>query len=340
MSWYIDQGPHSDIYISSRVRLARNLATFPFPQRMTQQQAGQLATTVTEAFFAAGSTHKKDYLLLDLASMSQEDCLALAEKRLISEKMAAGGKCQHAIISQDESISIMVNEEDHIRIQSMQPGLRLEEAYAAAVKVALSLEQNLPLAYNEKYGYLTACPTNTGTGMRASVMAHLPGLVMADMIKDTINGLVKLGFTVRGYYGEHSKASGNLFQISNQLTLGIAEDDLINDLGRMLMQLLEQEKASRQELLWQKPLELEDKVMRAHGILQSARLISNEEAIALLSDLRLGQALGLIQGLEKTVINRLYSAIGPASIQKAHGQLMTAQERDCSRAGIIRQLLD
>lgn len=339
MIWYIDQGPQSDVFISSRVRLARNLADFPFPQRMSTQQALQAAETITEAFFAGSAEHKAKFLLLDLATLSQEDCKALAEKRLISEEMADNAKHQRAIISQDESVSIMINEEDHIRIQSMQAGLELEKAYAAAVEAAVILEQKLPLAYNDEYGYLTACPTNTGTGMRASVMAHLPGLIMTEKIRDTINGLVKLGFTVRGHYGEHSKAHGNLFQVSNQLTLGIAEDDLINDLGRMLGQLSEQERGARQELYRQRPLALEDKVMRAYGILQSARLISNEEAIALLSDLRLGQALGILQEVKQTVINRLYSAIGPASIQKAHGQAMSATERDCSRAGIIRQLL-
>ena len=199
MIWYIDQGPLSDVVISSRVRLARNLADYPFPQRLTDRQAAEAAQTVTDAFLTGAPEGQKQFLLLDLATLSQEDCQALAEKRLISEEMAASGQCQRAIISQDESVSIMVNEEDHIRIQSMQAGLDLEKAYEAAFAVAVILENNLALAYNDEYGYLTACPTNTGTGMRASVMAHLPGLVMADRIKDTINGLVKLGFTVRVY---------------------------------------------------------------------------------------------------------------------------------------------
>jgi protein arginine kinase len=171
-------------------------------------------------------------------------------------------------------------------------------------------------------------------------MAHLPALTMTGKIKNTIDGLIKLGFTVRGHYGEHSKSQGNLFQISNQLTLGISEEDLINDLKRMLQQLIEQERDIRREVYRRQPIVLEDKIMRAFGVLKSARLISNEEAAGLLSDLRLGLALGLLSGLQETDINRLYAAIGPASIQKAHGQAMSSEERDQARAKVIRGLLE
>jgi len=339
MTWYIDQGPESDVIVSSRVRLARNLNQYPFPHRMDSQQARQAADEIVQAFYLDDATRKKQYLMVDLETLSDEDRLALAEKRLISEDLAGNGKNHRAIISRDESVSIMINEEDHIRIQSMQAGLNLEQAYEASARAATILEQKLPLAYSEKYGYLTACPTNTGTGMRASVMAHLPGLAMAGKIKDTVDSLTKLGFTVRGHYGEHSKAQGNLFQISNQLTLGISEDDLINDLKRMLLQLIEQERQVRRELYRRQPLALEDKVMRAYGLLRSARLISNEESTGLLSDLRLGLSLGLLRALSETDINRLYASIGPASIQKAHGQAMSPEERDSARAAVIRNLL-
>ena len=339
MTWYIDQGPESDVIISSRVRLARNLSSYPFPHRMDSQQAHQAADEIVQAFYMDDAERKKQYLMVDLETLNAEDRLALAEKRLISEDLASSGRHHRAIISRDESISIMINEEDHIRIQSMQAGLNLEQAYAFAARAAMILEQSLPLAYSDKYGFLTACPTNTGTGMRASVMAHLPGLAMAGKIKDTVDGLIKLGFTVRGHYGEHSKSQGNLFQISNQLTLGISEDDLINDLKRMLLQLIEQERKIRRELYRRQPLALEDRVMRAYGLLKSARLISNEESAGLLSDLRLGLSLGLLRELHEADINRLYAAIGPASIQKAHGQAMSPEERDSARAAIIRNLL-
>jgi protein arginine kinase len=339
MTWYLDQGPESDVIISSRVRLARNLARYPFPHRMDSQQARLAADEVVQAFYLGDEERRRHYLMVDLETLSDEDIQALAEKRLISDDLARHGLQHRALISRDESISIMINEEDHIRIQSMQAGLNLETAYEAAAQTAMILEQSLSLAYSERYGFLTACPTNTGTGMRASVMAHLPGLVMAGRIKAAIDSLAKLGFAVRGHQGEHSKSQGNLFQISNQLTLGISEDDLINDLKRMLQQLIEQERKARHELYRLQPLALEDRIMRARGILGHARLITTEEAAALLSDLRLGLSLGLLPDLSERDINRILAAIGPASIQKARGSVLAAEERDSARAAVIRDML-
>ena len=342
MAWYIDQGPDSDVMISSRVRLARNLEQYAFPHRMDAQTARQAADEIVKAFFQDDAERKRHYLLVDLDSLSFEDRLALAEKRLISEDLAKAGdgSFHRAMISRDESVSIMINEEDHIRIQSMQAGLNLEQAYDAAKQVAAILERELPVASHDKYGYLPACPTNTGTGMRASVMAHLPGLAMAGRIKDTVDGLIKLGFAVRGHYGEHSKSQGNLFQISNQLTLGISEEDLINDLKRMLQQLIEQERGVRRELYRRQPLLLEDRVMRAFATLKSARLMTHEEATELLSTVRLGMALGVLPNLQPADVNRIYALIGPASIQKAHGQAMSPAERDSARATVVRDLLE
>lgn len=340
MTWYIDQGPDSDVIISSRIRLARDLDHYPFPHRMDSQQARQAADEITEAFFNQDKERKRSYLLLELETLSEEDQLALAEKRLISSDLASKGVGRRVIISRDESVSIMINEEDHIRIQSMQAGLNLEAAYEAAAAAALILEGKLSLAYSERYGFLTACPTNTGTGMRASVMAHLPGLTMSGRIKDVIESLNKMGFAVRGNYGEHSKAQGHLFQISNQLTLGLTEDDLISDLKRMLLQLIEQERKVRREIYRQQPLLIEDKVMRALGILTQARIMTTEEAVTLLSSIRLGLSLGLLPQVQEADLNRIQAAIGPASIQKAQGRLMAPEERDTARAAIIREILN
>ncbi len=319
--------------------MARNLNHYPFPHRMDSQQARQAADEIVQAFYRGDEERKRNYLMVDLDTLNDEDRLSLAEKRLISDDLAEKGQQHRVIISRDESVSIMINEEDHIRIQSMQAGMNLEAAYEAAAQAAMILEHSLSLAYNEKYGFLTACPTNTGTGMRASVMAHLPGLNMTGRIKDTIDGLTKLGFAVRGYYGEHSKSQGNLLQISNQLTLGISEEDLINDLKRMLQQLIEQERKVRRELYRRQPLPLEDRIMRAYGLLSQARLIQTDEAVSLLSDLRLGISLGLLRDIHEADINRIQNAIGPACIQKAHGRAMTPEERDGARAAIIRELL-
>lgn len=340
MTWYIDQGPESDVIISSRVRLARNLNGFPFPHRMDNKQAKEAADLIIQAFFREEPEIKRQYVIVDLETMSQEDRLALAEKRLISDDLAENGLNHRAIISLDESVSIMINEEDHIRIQSMQSGLNLHEAFDSALRLAGRLDTILDLSHCERYGYLTACPTNTGTGMRASVMAHLPGLVLGGRIKSTVEGLQKLNFAVRGRYGEHSKSQGNLFQISNQLTLGISEADLINDLQSMLQQLIEQERQARQELYRQQRPIIEDRVMRAYGILTAARLMSTQEAEQLLSDLRLGISLELICSVNHSDINRIEATIGPASIQKTKGRLMSPDERDQERAAVIRSLLD
>ncbi len=339
MTWYIDQGPESDVIITSRIRLARNLDHYPFPHRMDSQQSRQAADEIVKAFYHNDEERKRNYLTVDLDTLSEEDQQALAEKRLISPDLAQKGQHHRVIISRDEAVSIMINEEDHIRIQSMQAGLNLETAYEAAANAALILEGSLSMAYSERYGFLTACPTNTGTGMRASVMAHLPGLVMSNKIRDVIESLSKMGFAVRGIYGEHSKSQGHLFQISNQLTLGISEDDLINDLKRMLQQLIEQERKVRREIYRHQPLLLEDKIMRAFGLLSNARLMPSEEAVTLLSDLRFGLALGLLRQISESDINRIQASIGPASIQKAQGKLMPPEERDQARATIIRELL-
>jgi protein arginine kinase len=339
MNWYIDKGPESDVILTSRVRLARNVEHYPFPHCMDNQQACQVADEIVKAFFRPDSERKKDYLVVDLDTMNDEDLLALAEKRLISSDLAQKGHCRRVIISRDESVSIMINEEDHIRIQSMQPGLNLEAAYAAADAVALSLEQSLSLAYSENYGFLTACPTNTGTGMRASVMAHLPGLALSGKFKDIAESLTKMSFAVRGIYGEGSKSEGHLVQVSNQLTLGISEEDLINDLKRMLQQLIEQERKVRREILKQQPAVLEDRIMRAYGVLRNARLMTREEAVTLLSDVRLGISLGLLPQLSEAVLNRIQSMIGPASVQKAQGRLLAPEERDSARATLIRDLM-
>lgn len=339
MAWYIDQGPDSDVIISSRVRLARNLDTFPFPHRMSEKQARESAGSIVRAFQAKASREEKNYLTVELDTLSSEDQMALAEKRLISEDLARQGKHHMAIISRDESVSIMINEEDHIRVQSMRAGLDLDTAYTNAEKIAMLLEAALPVAYSGKYGFLTACPTNTGTGMRASVMAHLPGMVQGGRIRQVIESLSKMGFAVRGIYGEHSKSQGNMFQISNQLTLGLSEEDLINDLKRMLLQLIDQERSARQALYENQPLVIEDQIMRSYGTMKHARLMPTDEAVRLLSDLRLGQALGLLKEIEISHINRIQASIGPASIQKAHGQIMTSEHRDQARADIIRELL-
>lgn len=339
MTWYIDQGPESDVIISSRVRLARNLTRYPFPHRMDRNQAAQASREVADAFFNGSDERRRSFVDIDLAGLSPEDRESLVEKRLISEDLASRNEGGRAIISRDESFSLMINEEDHIRIQSMKAGFDPQGAYREAYLAALSLEQSLSLAYSEQYGFLTACPTNTGTGMRASVMAHLPGLVQTGSIAAVLEGLGKMGFAVRGLFGEGSKAEGNLFQISNQLTLGLSEEDLLSDLSRLVQQLMEQERHVRRKLYRSRPVEVEDRCHRALAALRSARLMTADEAQQLISDARLGIALGILHDVTPPTLNRIAANIGPASIQKANGRQMNPHERDIARSALIRDLL-
>jgi protein arginine kinase len=305
---------------------------------MDHTQASQAAEDIQAAFYGTNENLRKLYLSVNLEELSDEDRLSLAEKHLISDQLAQSGRDHRLIISRDESLAMMINEEDHIRIQSMQSGLALETAYQHASEISLMLEQKLPLAYSEEYGFLTACPTNTGTGMRASVMAHLPGMSMAGSLRNIVESLSKLGFAVRGYFGEGSKSQGNLYQISNQLTLGFSEEDLISDLKRVVQQLIGQERQIRRELYKHRSLALEDKLMRSYGILSNARRISTEEALTLLSDIRFAISLGLVHGVSGSDINRLHASLGPAGIQKLNGRPMNADERDQARAEMIRKI--
>lgn len=339
MTWYVDKGPDSDVVLSSRVRLARNLCDFPFPNRLNPERAAALSQTVSDAFIGEDKDHKAEYLDVDLGTMAEEDRMALAEKRLISEELARNGECRRAIISRDESVTVMVNEEDHIRVQAIAPGLDLNAAYRKAEAVSMLLEERLPMAYSDKYGFLTACPTNTGTGMRASVMAHLPGLALAGRIQGTVEGLGKMGFAVRGNYGEHSHASGNLFQISNQITLGLSEDEVITDLQRVVGQLVSQERKAREVVSKADPVRLKDQASRSLGLLRYAIRITTEEAMRRISEMRLGVSLGFLPDISEEILNKAMVAIGPASVQKKAGHPMGEEERDIARAEIIRSIL-
>lgn len=338
MTWYIESGPVSDFIISSRARLARNLKGHPFPNRMTGDEGRKLARDVSEHFFGSNSYMRDQYLDVDLGSMAVEERLSLVERRLISEdllKHSAG----RAIISRDESASIMINEEDHIRVQVMTPGFNIKDAYEEAARITRLFEEQLTIAYDSQYGFLTACPTNTGTGLRASVMVHLPGITERGQIRSLIENLQKLGFTVRGNYGENSSASGYLYQISNQITLGLSEEDLISDLEKAVRQTIDLEREARKMIYGRQPLRTEDKVYRALGTLQSARIVSSEEALKLISDIRLGVELKILPDIRPEQLNRLLISIGPGTIQKAAGHSLDTDERDRYRADLCRAYL-
>ncbi|RJQ12045.1 MAG: protein arginine kinase [Bacillota bacterium] len=330
-------GPESDTVISSRVRLARNLEGIPFPHLMTDEQADQVIDMVGAAFRspAAGKLVLNTWQLIRMAELSPLDRHILVEKHLISPNLARTDRGA-VVVGAGEAVSIMINEEDHLRIQCLYPGLQLAEALELANKVDDLLESRLEYAFHEKRGFATACPTNAGTGMRASVMVHLPVLVINNQAGRVLSTVVKLGFLVRGLYGEGTEALGNIFQVSNQVTLGQAEEEIVQNLRSVVLQVIGQERQLRRAIVADMREQIEDKVGRAYGTLLWGHIISSQEAMQLMSDVRLGIELGLIKGVDRKILNELLVAIRPAFLQKLAGRELDATERDVRRADLIR----
>lgn len=339
-SRWMESGPESDVVVSSRVRAARNLTGLPFPHQLSEPDARQVFHSVRLAM--ENSDFVRQFGSLELTEMSEltpVERQILVEKHLISPDLLENYPQKAAVLRDDEVLSVMVNEEDHLRLQCILPGLQLNEAWETINKVDNSLEKTLEYAYDEKLGYLTACPTNVGTGLRASVMLHLPGLALFNRIRDVLGSVSKLGLTVRGLYGEGTDASGNLYQVSNQVTLGQTEEDIIAALISVTGQIVTSERAARDALVRERREHVEDRVGRAYGLLSHARIMSSEEAVRLLSDLRLGVSLGIIDFVEAGVITELMVAIRPAFLVKRAGKELSALARDVIRAGLIRERL-
>lgn len=338
--WMEGSGPYAEIILSSRTRLARNLASFPFPSLMTESQresvVERVVAAVKEQEVAAQFGEMEVLYVHKLSPLVRQ---ALVEKHLISPEYAAAEGFRAFIRSTDEVLSIMVNEEDHLRVQCLYPALQLGESFRFADRFDDALEAKLDFAFDEKRGYLTACPTNVGTGLRASVMVHLPALALTGQADRVLAALSKVGLAVRGLYGEGSQALGNIFQVSNQVTLGQSEEEIVQNLSAVARQLVDQESSARAQLQKEAKLQLEDRVFRAYGILTSARVISSQEALNLLSELRLGIDLKLIKGIDGRVLNKLLVLLQPACTQVLAGREMGAFERDGARASLIREYL-
>lgn len=335
--WMDSDGPESDIVVSSRVRVARNLTGIPFPHMLGPEKAEEVIHAVrlaldNEQFKAIAGEPE----LIYLRELSPVDRQILVDKHLISPDMLNNFQDKAVIMSQDETISIMINEEDHLRIQCLLSGLQLTEAWEIIDQVDNGLEQTLDFAFSEKLGYLTSCPTNVGTGIRASVMLHLPGLKLAKQLGGVLGATGKLGLTVRGLYGEGTEAVGDLFQISNQITLGQSEEEIIDNLISVSKQIMSQEQAARRALYQNRREVIEDRVFRAYGILKHARILSSEEAMRLFSDLRLGLGLKAVTGIPAKLLNELMVKIRPAFMVKIAGREMSTYERDSYRAALIR----
>ncbi|HWI55517.1 MAG TPA: protein arginine kinase, partial [Desulfobacteria bacterium] len=325
---------------SSRIRLARNLSGIPFPHFMSDADAAKVMCSVKTAVENEELIRQVGTLEFnDLTELTATERQILVEKHLISPHHAESTKSRAVILAPDESVSIMINEEDHLRIQYLQPGLELEETWKQADKIDDLLEQTLDYSFSEKRGYLTACPTNVGTGLRASVMLHLPGLVVSKQIGQIVGAISQLGLAVRGYYGEGTEAYGNLFQISNQVTLGQTEPEIVENLLSVTNQIVNQERSSREIIFRDNRLLLEDRIYRAIGIMRYARMITSQEALKNISDMRLGIELGLLKGLTFERINELVIITRPAFLVKKAGQELESEERDVLRANIIRENL-
>ena len=336
--WLRGTGPESDVVVSTRIRLARNLVNYPFTNRASHPQKGEIAARAKEAIAKAEVPYKLDYI--DVAVLSPLDRQFLVERQLISRELAAVLDGPRGVAVDDkESVSVMVNEEDHLRLQVLRSGFALEEAWQDIDKVDDALEARLAYAFHPQFGYLTACPTNVGTGMRASVMLHLPALGLTKQIDKVFRALQKINLAVRGLHGEGSRAFGDLYQISNQVTLGKSEAKVLNEIQEVIQTIIQYERQARNALMKERKQAEQDRVARAIGTLGSATMITSEETMELLSAVRLGIHLHLLDDLPATTVNQLFIHTQAAHLQKLMGQPLDGEERNAARAKYLRSKL-
>ncbi|HHT9133536.1 MAG TPA: protein arginine kinase [Candidatus Avalokitesvara rifleensis] len=335
--WLRGTGPEADIVISTRIRLARNLANFPFLSRANTEQKREIERLVREKIKHAKDT--KDLHYIRLSDISTVDRLFLMERRLISREHAGGDGERGVAFGRSETVSVMVNEEDHLRIQVIRSGFELRDAWKIIDEIDNILERELKYAFSPAFGYLTACPTNVGTGMRASVMVHLPALGLTHHIEKVFNAVGKLGLIVRGLYGEGTQVLGDLYQISNQFTLGKSETEIIEIMESVVPRITSYERMAREVLISENREQLEDRVWRSYGMLKEARVLSSEEAMHLLSQVRLGVTVGLIKDVTAETLNALFILTLPAHLQKLEGKELEATQRNVLRASFVRRRL-
>ena len=332
--WLRGTGPESDIVISTRIRLARNLASFPFCNRASSFQKGEIENLLREQVTKLELDPRLAYLALP--GLSVLDRQFLVERQLISRELAGSEGPRGVALGPQETVSLMINEEDHLRLQVMRSGFALDETWQQIDRVDDLLEQRVSYAFSDDFGYLTACPTNVGTGMRASVMLHLPALEQTKEIEKVFRALQKINLAVRGLYGEGSRASGHFYQISNQVTLGKSEQTLLNEIHGVIPQIITYERAARGRMLRENRQNLLDKISRAQGTLGSATMMTSEETMELLSYVRLGINLNLIEDLTIATVNELFIHTQPAHLQKLMGVPLDGEERNAARARYLR----
>ena len=337
VKWYEQKAPDGDVVISSRIRLARNLTNYPFSLKIGDQQAEELVEKVIELTPYLNEKTNVKYFACKMNSLSEVDKKAMVERHIVSPYLIKEQQVSGLILSEDETTSIMINEEDHLRIQGIAGGMNLESAYEEANKIDDIVCDKLDIAFDERYGFLTSCPTNVGTGLRASCMVFLPALDSAKMIHRIFEELSKYGVTMRGIYGEGTKSLGSMYQVSNQKTLGKTEQEIIYKLKSIVNQLVEQERVKRRQFKKANLDKMEDQVYRAYGILKNARQLTASEAMSLLSQIKLGIDIGLIK-LDKDInIHKLMMGVQPGSLQWTLGKDIEPSRRDSSRAEYLRK---
>lgn len=335
--WMSGGGPDSDIIVSSRVRLARNLRGVPFPSRATSEQLdtamGQILRAVAETP-SIGPTE-----VYRLSDMSPVDRQIAVEEHLTSPQHVAEPAGRALVLNRDNSLCMMINEEDHLRIQVILPGFQIDQALHLASAADDAVEEAVDYAFDAELGYLSACPTNVGTGMRASVMLHLPALSAINMLGQVLGAVSKVGVTVRGIYGEGTDAVGNLFQVSNQVTMGRTEEEIVAHLKAIARQIIDGERGARRAILNDARNQLEDRIYRSFGILTNARMMPSEEALRLISDVKLGADIGILPNMPDDLLTRLSVDTMPAHVQRYAGRELNSWERDVSRATLVRRRL-
>ncbi|HLQ95715.1 MAG TPA: protein arginine kinase [Pseudogracilibacillus sp.] len=334
--WMHESGPENDIVLSTRIRLARNFADEIFPLFADEESLRDIVDFFSSHYLNQSFRNYKNFQLIEMNDLQTVEKRTLVEKHLVSPNLVKYPMAA-VLLSENEQMSVMINEEDHIRMQLYFPGFQLTKALDEAFLFDDWLEKNINYAFDEEKGYLTSCPTNVGTGMRASVMIHLPGLVVTKRLNRLVPAINQLGFVVRGMYGEGSEAQGNIFQISNQVTLGQSEEDIVDDLNTVISKLVEQERDARQQLMNRSQIHVEDRIFRSFGILRNARIIESKEAAKRISDVRLGIDLGVITDLSSSILNDLMVLMQPGFLQRYAEKSLSASERDVLRASLIRE---
>ncbi|HEX3076102.1 MAG TPA: protein arginine kinase [Lachnospiraceae bacterium] len=338
LKWYEETGENSDIVISSRIRLARNLQKYPFSPKLTEEQANQLYEEVVEKLPTLGDT-SSNFQHCNILKLGDVEKTALVERHIISPGLAAKKQCTGIILSEDEKVSMMINEEDHIRLQVFAGGMNMGSLLRKANEIDDLAYDALKFAYDEKLGYLTSCPTNVGTGLRASYMIYLPALFATGKIEKLIDEVSKYGVTLRGIYGEGSKSIANIFQLSNQKTLGATEHDIIENLNNIVLQVIKQERKRREYMLSQNYDMIEDQVYRSYGILKYTKQISTSDAMTLLSQVKFGIDTGIIKFSLNQSIYQLMIEIQPANLQQMLGKTAGTKDRERARAKYLNEHL-